>query len=117
MPWAAYDQPSRENNGGASTSGTDQTTVACRTSASASSRSSPSAWATWRHIASHCEATIPSPSMIRVSPAIRPASAPRIATNASRSSKGEEGGTVETTKPPSSTSALPTNPRISTLAR
>ena len=31
VPWAAYDHPSRENSGGASTSGSDQATVAART--------------------------------------------------------------------------------------
>ena len=107
IPWAAYDQPSLEKSGGASRSGALQTTVACRTRERASSRSSPSASATWRQSESHWPASSPRPSRIRASAVIRPASAPRRSSSSSECINGVDGGRVDTTSPPSSTRTLP----------
>ncbi|PUA82616.1 hypothetical protein C7S10_02470 [Nocardioides currus] len=111
-PWAAYDQPSREKSGGASTSGADHTTVACRTSAIASSRSRPSARATSRHRRSHAAAWRPRPSSTTDSPAIRPASEPRSACSTVTCISAVDAGRVEMTMPPRRTSRLPANPRV-----
>ncbi len=117
VPWAAYDQPSREKSGGASTSGSDQATVAARTRAR--TRPAPALVA---------RAALPA----QPQPGRRQQPEPdehddQAGHPAGRGAAQEleqvdvrrcraRAGRVATTSPPSSTSTLPTTPRATTLA-